>query len=153
MTMAAVIESPMAGTRTRSGTSRIARVDILHDMNEAATIWRGLEYPPQFATPYQRFDFQAAWQNNVGQLEGLKPFIVIAYDGEGQPLMLLPLGVAHENGMRIARFLGGKHSTFNMALWQRDFATTASKADLDVVFDAIGAHADGVDVLALMRQP
>jgi CelD/BcsL family acetyltransferase involved in cellulose biosynthesis len=153
MTMAAVIESPMAGTRTSSGTSRIASADVLHDMREAETIWRSLECPPQFATPYQRFDFQAAWQNNVGVLEGFKPFIIIAYDAERRPLMLLPLGVASENGMRIARFLGGKHVTFNMALWQRDFAATVNKADLDALLDAIAAHSDGIDVLALMRQP
>jgi CelD/BcsL family acetyltransferase involved in cellulose biosynthesis len=153
MTMAAAIESPMAGTATRSGASRIARVEILHDMRAAETIWRGLEYPPQFATPYQRFDFQAAWLRHVGEQESLRPFIVVAYDADDQPLMLLPLAVAHENGMRIARFLGGKHVTFNMALWRRDFATAACKADLDVVMHAIGEHSDSIDVLALMRQP
>jgi len=46
----------------------------------AETIWRGLEYPPQFATPYQRFDFQAAWLRHVGEQESLRSFIVVAYD-------------------------------------------------------------------------
>jgi CelD/BcsL family acetyltransferase involved in cellulose biosynthesis len=153
MTMAAVIESQIAGRQTRSGTSRIARVEILHDMHEAEAIWRCLEYPPQFATPYQRFDFQAAWQKNVGEHEGLRPFIVIAYDVDHQPLLLLPLAVARENGMRIARFLGGKHVTFNMALWRRDFAAAITQADLDDVMDAIGEHSEAIDVLALTRQP
>jgi CelD/BcsL family acetyltransferase involved in cellulose biosynthesis len=151
MTMAAVIKSQTAGTQPRTG--RIARVEILHGMREAETIWRGLEYPPQFATPYQRFDFQAAWQKHVGQHEGLRPFIVVAYDVDHQPLLLLPLAVTHENGMRIARFLGGKHVTFNMALWRRDFAAAIIQADLDVVLAAIREHPDNVDVLALTRQP
>jgi CelD/BcsL family acetyltransferase involved in cellulose biosynthesis len=153
MTLAAAIETRMSGASARSGASRIARIDILRDMRDAEQIWRALEYPPQFATPYQRFDFQVAWQNNVGAPQGLRPFIVIAYDADHQPLLLLPLAVAHENGMRIARFLGGKHVTFNMALWRRDFATMASKADLDLVIGAIRDHAEAVDVLALTRQP
>src|SRR5258708_26298364 len=153
MTMAAVIESQVAGSRTRPDASRIARVEVLHDMREAETIWRGLEYPPQFATPYQRFDFQAAWQKHVGKQESLRPFTVVAYEADHQPLLLLPLAVAHENGMRIARFLGGKHVTFNMALWRRDFAAAASKADLDVMISAIRQHSEAIDVLALTRQP
>jgi len=67
----------------------------------------------------------------VGEREGLKPFIVIAYDGERRPLLLLPLALSHRYGVRIARFMGGKHATFNMALWDRDFAATATLADLD----------------------
>jgi CelD/BcsL family acetyltransferase involved in cellulose biosynthesis len=153
MTMAAVIERPTAGTQTRSNASRIARVEVLHDMREAEVIWRGLEYPPQFATPYQRFDFQAAWQKHVGEHEKLRPFIVIAYDVDHQPLLLLPLAVAHENGIRIARFLGGKHVTFNMALWRRDFAALITRTDLEMVMDAIREHSDHIDVLALTRQP
>jgi CelD/BcsL family acetyltransferase involved in cellulose biosynthesis len=153
MTMAAAIEGPLAGTQARSRPSRIVGVEILRDMGEAETIWRGLEYPPQFATPYQRFDFQAAWQKHVGEHEGLRPFIVIAYDTDHQPLLLLPLAVAQENGMRIARFLGGKHATFNMALWRRDFATGVTTADLDLVMSAIRAHSEAIDALALTRQP
>ena len=53
--------------------------------------------------------------------------------------MLLPLGIAQENGLKVARFLGGKHVTFNMALWRRDFAAIAGQADLDAVMDAIRA--------------
>jgi CelD/BcsL family acetyltransferase involved in cellulose biosynthesis len=153
MTMAAVIEKPVAGVETRSSASRIALVKILHDMGEAEAIWRELEQPEQLTTPYQRFDFQAAWQKHVGAQEGLRPFIVVAYDADHRPLLLLPLAVGYENGMRIAKFLGGKHVTFNMALWRRDFAASVTAADLDVVMRAIRAHSEAVDVLALTRQP
>jgi CelD/BcsL family acetyltransferase involved in cellulose biosynthesis len=153
MTMAAVIEGQIAGTRTHQRTSRIARIEILHDMHEAEPIWRRLEYPLQLTTPYQRFDFQAAWQKHVGEPQGLKPFLVVAWDVDHQPLLLLPLAVARQNGMKIARFLGGKHVTFNMALWRRDFAALVSQADLDGVMGAIRGHSENIDVLALTRQP
>ena len=149
--MAAVIET-RAGTQARPETSRIAGVDIVGDMRATETVWRGLEQSNQFSTPYQRFDFLAAWQRQVGEREGIRPFIVIAYDKDRQPLLLLPLGVKRETGARVARFLGGKHATFNMALWRKDFAASATAADLDALIAAIGAHAQA-DVLALTQQP
>jgi CelD/BcsL family acetyltransferase involved in cellulose biosynthesis len=151
MTMAAVMES-RAGTQARPATSRVAGVEIFGDMRQAETIWRGLEQPAQFSTPYQRFDFLSAWQRQVGEREGVRPFIVIAYDREYQPLLLLPLGIRRENGARIARFLGGKHATFNMALWRKDFAATATAADLDALVSKIRAREEA-DVLALTQQP
>jgi CelD/BcsL family acetyltransferase involved in cellulose biosynthesis len=151
MTMAAVMES-RAGTQAWPETSRIVSVELVTGMREAENVWRALERPNQLSTPYQRFDFLEQWQHQVGEREGVRPFIVIAYDKERQPLLLLPLGIKREHGARVARFLGGKHVTFNMALWDGDFARDAAKADLDALMSGIGAHALA-DVLALTQQP
>jgi len=150
MTMAAAIESRTAGAKTWSSASRIASVDIIDDLGQAEAIWRGLE--AQLSTPYQRFDFLGHWQRLVGKRDGLKPFIVIAYDGERRPLLLLPLALQRKHGIRTVRFMGGKHATFNMALWDRDFAAAATVADLDALLAAIRARA-AADVLALTQQP
>jgi CelD/BcsL family acetyltransferase involved in cellulose biosynthesis len=151
MTMAAVMES-RPGTETWSETSRIARVDIIGDLGAAEPVWRNLEQSGKFCTPYQRFALLSAWQRNVGEREGVRPFIVIARDREDKPLLLLPLGVRRANGARVASFLGGKHATFNMALWEKDFAASATKADLDALIDCIRARGEA-DVLALSQQP
>jgi CelD/BcsL family acetyltransferase involved in cellulose biosynthesis len=152
MTMAAAIESRMAEAPAWSKASRIAGIDILHDLAQAETIWRGLEDQRHFSTPYQRFDFLEPWQRQVGKRAGLLPFIVIAYDGERRPQLLLPLVLSHEHGVRTACFMGGKHATFNMALWDRDFAADATRADLDALISAIRARSEA-DVLALTQQP
>lgn len=152
MTMAAAIDHRTAETPTRSQINRIASVEIVSDLSQAETIWRGLEDTRQFSTPYQRFDFLSAWQRQVGAREGHSPFIVIAYDAERRPLLLLPLTLGHEHGVRTASFMGGKHATFNMALWDREFATAASAADLEALISAIRAR-DEADVLALSQQP
>ncbi len=152
MTMAAAIESRTAQAQTWSKSSRIAGVDIVHDLGQAETIWRGLEDQQQFSTPYQRFDFLGAWQRRVGEREGLQPFIVIAYDAERRPLLLLPLAFRARYGVRTACFMGGKHATFNMALWDRDFAAAATVADLDALITALAARSQA-DLLALGQQP
>jgi CelD/BcsL family acetyltransferase involved in cellulose biosynthesis len=152
MTMAAAIESRTAEEQAWSSASRIADVDILSDLGQAEAVWRGLEDQQQFSTPYQRFDFLSIWQRQVGEREGLRPFIVIAYDAERRPLLLLPLALKHEHGVRTAAFMGGKHTTYNMALWNRDFAASAGIADLEALITAIRARS-GADVLALTQQP
>src|SRR5258707_4370318 len=113
MTMAAAIESQAAGAQAWSKASRIASVDILHDLVHAEAIWRGLEDRQQFSTPYQRFGFLGSWQCPVGAREGLMPFIVICYDAERRPLLLLPLTPSHQHGGRIVSLLGGYHVTSN----------------------------------------
>src|SRR5260370_30275680 len=134
-----------------SGASRIASVDILGDLNHAETIWCALE-DQQFSTPYQRFDFLSPWQRHVGEREGFLPFIVIAYDADRRPLLLLPLALRRRYGVRTACFMGGKHATFNIALWERDFAAGATVADLDALITALAARSRA-DLLALGQQP
>jgi len=149
--MAAAIESRTAAPAW-SKASRIVSVDIVGDLGEAETIWRRLEDQQHFSTPYQRFDFLSPWQRLVGERENLRPFIVIAYDVERRPLLLLPLTLRQQHGIRVAYFMGGKHPTFNMALWDRDFAADATRADLDALISAIRARSEA-DVLAFSQQP
>jgi CelD/BcsL family acetyltransferase involved in cellulose biosynthesis len=48
--------------------------------------------------------------------------------------------------------MGGKHSTFNMALFDRDFAASATQADLEGLISAISQRSEA-DVLTLHQQP
>jgi CelD/BcsL family acetyltransferase involved in cellulose biosynthesis len=152
MTMAAAIESRTAETAVQSKPGRLAGVEILRDLTEAEAIWRGLEAQRYFATPYQRFDLLSGWQREVGERESLRPFIVVGYDAQRRPLLLLPLALRRHHGVRVACFMGGRHTTFNMALCDRDFAATASAADVAALLSAIRQRS-AVDVLALTQQP
>ncbi|WP_369723339.1 GNAT family N-acetyltransferase [Bradyrhizobium sp. LLZ17] len=150
MTMAAAMQGRTAGAPARSKASRIAHVDIVADLGRAEPVWRAFEEPGHFFTPYQRFDLLSPWQRLVGEIEGARPFIVIARDAEQKPLALLPLSLRQSHGVRTACFMGGKHTTFNMGLWNAEFAAQAVLADLDALMAPLREH---VDVLALMQQP
>src|ERR1700761_7928642 len=152
MTMAAAIESRKAGTPAWSQSSRIAAIELFTNLDGAEAIWRSLESQQHLSTPYQRFDFLRPWQTMVGTREGLRPLVVVAYDRDQVPLLLLPLVLQQSRGVCSAHFMGGKHATFNMALWNRDFAAVASRADLNALFTAIRERA-GADVLAFHQQP
>ena len=152
MTLAAAIEGRTADAAAQSKPGRIAGVEIFHDLAEAEAVWRGLEAQRYGSTPYQHFDFLSRWQCEVGARESLQPFIVIGHDAERRPLLLLPLALGRNHGVRVACFMGGRHTTFNMALWDRDFAATATAADVAALLAAIRQRS-AVDVLALTQQP
>jgi CelD/BcsL family acetyltransferase involved in cellulose biosynthesis len=153
MTMAAAIDSRVTPTPAQAAGSCVAQVEIIRDIAAAEATWRAFEGPQSVLTPYQRFDFLSVWQQHVGTSCGLQPFIVVAYDAQCQPLLLLPLGVKRENGIQVASFLGGKHATFNMPIYRRDFIADAGKSDLDALLQAIRSASADIDTLALTRQP
>lgn len=150
MTIAAAIESRTADAPACSRSGRIARIDLITELSTAEATWRELE--TQLATPFQRFDLLSAWQAEVGKRHRALPFIVIARDADDRPLLLLPLAIRRHRGIRIASFIGGKHTSFNMALWDKDFAREATIADLAALVSALRAR-NAVDVLALTQQP
>ena len=152
MTMAAAMQGRTADAPARSKAGRVAAVDVLRDLTAAEAVWRALEATGQLSTPYQRFDLLGPWQRLVGEHEGASPFIVVAYDAERRPLMLLPLSLHHHHGVRVASFMGGKHTTFNMGLWDAGFAAAIDASDLDALLALLRARGD-VDLLALTQQP
>ena len=152
MTMAAAIDSRTAEAASRSTPGRIAQVDIVGDFGSAERVWRNLEMSGQLLSAYQRLDFLLCWQHDVGARDGATPLIVIAYDAEGRPLLLLPLALKQIHGFRVASFMGGKHTTFNMALWDRDFAAAAKRADINILIGELRQRC-AADVLALSQQP
>src|SRR5690242_14474134 len=151
MTIATAVDSRTAEAPARSKATRIARIDIISDLAEVEAVWRDFE-ARQVSTPYQRFDLLAAWQREIGARESAEPRIVIAYDADGRALVLLPLVLRTKHGVRIASFMGGKHTTFNMALWNREFAREATVTDLAALLSGMRAKSSA-DVLALTQQP
>ena len=152
MTLAAAIDRPTATAPVRSQASRIASIEVVTDLAAAEQVWRAFEAGAPFATPYQRFDFLNPWQRRVGQADNARTSIVVAYDGERRPLLLLPLTLRNQFGIRIASFMGGKHSTFNMPLWDAPFARDATASDIATLIAGFRERGDA-DLLVLARQP
>src|SRR5262245_41982512 len=126
MATAAAIDARIERIAPASDAARVARVEVFDDFEAAASIWKTFDSPDRIATPFQRHDFLAAWQRHVGAYLKLKPRIIVAYNEAGTPVALLPLVIERAYGMSVACFPGGKHVTFNMPLWHRDFAKDAT---------------------------
>ena len=151
--MAAVIGSEALQTVAASPAAAVESVEIFDDFRAVEHDWRALQSQGQTATPYQGFDFVNAWQDNVGVRLGAKPLPVIAYDAEKRPLMVLPLVARSLGPFRIACFPGGKHSNFNMPLWRREFAASATRDEMQNIVTLMAKRDPTLDALAMSQQP
>jgi CelD/BcsL family acetyltransferase involved in cellulose biosynthesis len=149
MTIALRLADSAPTTRAQPAAA-IAQVEVYDDMLRAEPLWRTLEARAGLATPYQRFDFLAPWQREVGARHAVTPVLVVGFDIRGEPVLLCPFGRRSRGPVAVAEFLGGKHANFNMPLWRRDVAGTIGRADLDLILAALPA---GLDLLALRNQP
>jgi CelD/BcsL family acetyltransferase involved in cellulose biosynthesis len=97
---------------------------LYQDLAAAERDWRHLEAHGH-CTPFQTFDWLAAWQRNIGTLERVTPAIVVARRG-GEPLFVLPLAV--EPGIvRRLKFLGQALGDYNAPLLARDFSRIVAR--------------------------
>lgn len=153
MTMAAAIGNETARAVATSQTGAVVRVETFASFSAAEHDWRAFESPAQTATPYQRFDFLNAWQNTVGAELGTTPLVAIAYDTDQRPVMVLPLTTRSFGPFHVACFPGGKHANFNMPLWRRDFAASATQSDVHAILNHLSRREPRLDALALNQQP
>ena len=156
MSNPALFHSDFDNARTGDATHHIAQsatigVTVYHSIRQAEAIWRHLE-TSGVATAFQRFDWLRAWQRHIGARQDAEPRIV-SVTQENKPVLVLPLGLFHENGIRVLRFLGGTHSNYNLGVFDRDFMIRADRSTMrqlmSEMIDAVGR----IDVLELRNQP
>ena len=99
------------------GACAFARVDVFDDPAKALDVWRELS-PETCGSWYQGEDFLLSWLETCGRKLHVSPFFIVARDAEGAPMALLPLGIFHHGPLRVAEFLGGKHSNYNLGLFR-----------------------------------
>jgi CelD/BcsL family acetyltransferase involved in cellulose biosynthesis len=66
---------------------------------------------------------------------------------------LWPFGVVDHGPVRVLEFLCGKYANLNFGVWNRDFAASATRVEIEAVFDCIAQNDQAIDLLALYRQP
>ena len=96
-------------------------VSIHDDFAAVEKLWRRFERVAD-CTPYQTFDWLAAWQRHVGASDGAQPVIAVASFANGEPAFLLPLAVEPSGATRRLCWLGQDLNDYNAPLLARDFA-------------------------------
>ena len=152
MSVSTYEHASMAGTaaspRVDAKASQIS-ASVLHDFAAARTMWRELA-ATGVMTPYQGIDWIESYFRHVEARSGATPVLVVVRDGAGVQ-MVLPLAVCAQGPVRVARFIGGKHSNFNMPLLAPG-AARLSAEDVRAALNAAGSEA-GIDLYALLNQP
>jgi len=101
------------------------------------------------ASPYQNFDYVAAWFGTIGQARGLEPMIVVARDPKGLPLALFPLATHDAGGLRVAEFSCGRESNLNLGLFRPGVALDARR----LLLSAARSRTNPPDFFYLRNQP
>ena len=125
-------------------------IAVFEQFEDARNDWLELiEVAP--VSPYQSYLFLATWQEKVGREQYAEPFIVVARNAAGRPLALLPLCIETRGPLRIATFMGGRESNFNLGLF-RPGAFDERKA-LELLQGAAKQAANPPDLYYLRNQP
>ncbi|MDE2362125.1 MAG: GNAT family N-acetyltransferase [Hyphomicrobiales bacterium] len=133
-----------------AGTVALARVETHTSVWPALRAWREIE---AFSTgsAYQTRGFVLPWFEFVAPGVGASPLIVIGYDGQNRPSVLLPLSLETRGPLRMACFAGGKHSNLNLPLLRPGFAFSA--ADARKLLDEAARSEARPDIFVLLNQP
>ncbi|NEU12521.1 GNAT family N-acetyltransferase [Methylobacterium sp. BTF04] len=126
------------------------KAETFSDLASVEALWRGMEADPGvLATPYQRFDWVAAYLRAEPDAELC---IVVLRDAAGRPRVLIPLVVTREHGIRVAQVIGAKHANYHMPFFASREAAAMSPEDLVERLRHVGRET-GIDVFALSHQP
>ncbi|WP_244937335.1 GNAT family N-acetyltransferase [Methylobacterium crusticola] len=126
--------------------------EVFATLAAAEAPWRELERGPGvLMTPYQRFDWVAAYAATVG-LEGGRLCLALLRDDAGRPRVLLPLVVRREAGIRVARVVGGRHANYHMPVFAGPEAAALPAETLRRALARLGRSA-GIDLFLLVHQP
>jgi CelD/BcsL family acetyltransferase involved in cellulose biosynthesis len=124
------------------------RIEVLPGLKAAEQLWRAMERDAPIS-PYQRFDWVAAYAASTGSESRIQ--VAVLRDEAGRPALLMPLDIETSMGARVASWIGGKHSNFNLPL-AAPGAEAWLRVNPEAALRAIG-RAVGVDVFALALVP
>ena len=121
---------------------------VLDRLPDAREDWIALRETAE-VSPYQNYDFVAAWFETIGRARGLEPMIVVARASDGRPLALFPLATHQAAGLRVGEFLCGRESNFNIGL----FHPGGGLDSRGLLLAAARARPKPPDLLYLRNQP
>jgi CelD/BcsL family acetyltransferase involved in cellulose biosynthesis len=152
---AALEKSRDVRARPRSAGGGPARpfavCEVFTDLEAARAPWAELE-ALGCGTPYQNRQFVRAWLETIGRRKGVSPFIIVARDQNGTATALLPFGAMLWGPVRVATFLGGKDSNFNLCLF-RPGLDVGRDGLIDLLNRAAALASPGIAGYLCLNQP
>lgn len=141
------VGASMIGERARDALT----AEIVSDLGAAEALWRRLEADPGcLHTPYQRFDWVAAYLRETGALAVAR--VAVLRDPAGRPRILLPLTLRREHGIAVARTVGDTHANYHLPLFSSHDVAAIPFGEVVAALVQAGRLA-GIDVYALRHQP
>ena len=150
MNSSAALLEPLPLTHARFAAA-LGSVEVAQDIAAVEAPWRALERGG-IASPYQRFDWVAAYVEAHRGSGACEWRCVLVKDAAGDPLLLLPLAVRRTPAGRIADVIGAKHANFHLPLMRPGLGATLAARDLRPLLADAGRRL-GIDAYAFTNVP
>ncbi len=129
-----------------------ASVDVHWTLEPVLEAWATLEADVACSI-YQTRAWTLPWIATLGRRAGMRPLYIVARGADGRAVALLCLGIVTRGPVRIATWLGGKDSNFNMPLVRAGAAWTRAEVVRLLREAARAAGRMGPDAFLLANQP
>ena len=148
----AVLDASRPGTgapSVRSGAEARLGATVFETLDAAGPVWRDLEARAVF-TPYQHFDWIAAW-HEAGGTSGRLAVVVI--EADGRAVALLPLEIGRRLGLRRATLIGAEMGNADWMVLDPGAAPLLTRERIAGLLAEAGRAVGGIDLVSLYDQP
>jgi CelD/BcsL family acetyltransferase involved in cellulose biosynthesis len=98
---------------------------VYKNLSDIENNWRHFEKTAE-CTPFQTFEWLAAWQRNIGAPARVTPAIVVGRFGDGNIAFIMPLAIVQGGWVRRLRWLGQDLCDYNAPLLAHEFSQAVS---------------------------
>jgi CelD/BcsL family acetyltransferase involved in cellulose biosynthesis len=89
-------------------------IRVADDPAEFAELWPRTDCRgPAHCYVFQCADYLKVWRDTIGKARGTRALFVAVFDDIRRPMLLLPLGIERQRGLRVLRFLDGGVCDYN----------------------------------------
>jgi CelD/BcsL family acetyltransferase involved in cellulose biosynthesis len=128
------------------------RLRLFVDMEAVKPIWVALE-TTAVCTAYQSFVWCRSWMQRVGRKRGILPVILVAEDGFGTPMFVLPLQRRCKLGAVIVEAMTAPQGAYAFGLFNPNFTEVQAQVWFQNHFPALVAALPKHDILHLADLP
>jgi CelD/BcsL family acetyltransferase involved in cellulose biosynthesis len=96
------------------------------DLSSIEDVWRRFEATAD-STPFQTFEWLAAWQRHVGARSNIEPVVVVGSHADGSTAFIFPFGIEEHRAIRRLCWFGQDLCDYNAPLLAPDFSERVSR--------------------------
>jgi CelD/BcsL family acetyltransferase involved in cellulose biosynthesis len=141
-----VIDLPPRGRVARASF----KVELLAGGNLAAADWPSVADGRDLRMYiFQSKEFLDIWLDTIGQGGRVEPYLIVVRDGDGRPVLYLPLAIETKFNVRLLRFMDCGVADYNAPIVAAD--RTLSRQEFDEVWAKLLAQLPAFDVIDLKK--
>ena len=129
----------------------LSRVQVFHSMKDARSVWLELEQRG-VCTAYQSYEWCRAWMETIGAAIDAEILIIVLFDENARPVLLLPLCRYKKYGLQFVRWISSDELTYGSAIFDQEFFAAKNNA-IGNYWPEIVCALGRFDVIHLNNQP